>query len=290
MAKKINRYTFSDISTSSSYIVKNFVIANSDDTISDISLDHPFSFNGVVLIICRKGSDRIRINYKEYTVDESTIITILPNQVVERFDYSKDLFVDFLAFSFEFISDFVLPKDFNIPQRIANQPVLKISEEDLTNLLKYRSFIIETFNNKRYKYFEQTLKGQLFSLMTVIASLYAELGSEPKAKASSRNEEIVEQFLLLLREHHKTERTATFYADKMCLTSKYLSTTLKKVTGRSINSWIEDASVLSAKILLKSTNLTVLQISEEMNYPSSSYFGRFFKKSTGMTPVEYRES
>jgi len=93
-----------------------------------------------------------------------------------------------------------------------------------------------------------------------------------------------------LKDNYKTERSPRFYADKLFITTKYLSSILKKVTGRSINSWLEEAIILGAKLLLKSTDLTVLQVSEELSFPNPSYFGRYFKKATGMTPKDYRDS
>lgn len=270
-------------------MIKNLILTNNNENLSNISFEDPFSFEGIIFGICLKGSDKIKINFKEYTLEENSILTILPHQIVEKNDDSENLFIEILAFSPDFISGLIMPKDFELPKRIMDNPILKISPEKIQNLLRFHSFIIETFNNEHHIFFEEVIKGQLYSLLMEIASLYAEQEVKPKEKATSRNEEIVEQFFLLLKDHHKTERSATFYADKIFVTPKYLSSVLKKVTGRTINTWIDEAAVLASKILLKSTSLTVLQISEELNFPNSSNFGRFFKNYTGMTPIEYRE-
>jgi len=76
----------------------------------------------------------------------------------------------------------------------------------------------------------------------------------------------------------------------MCLTPKSLTSTIKKLTGKSVLKWINDAVIISAKTLLKSTDKTALQISEELNFPDCSLFCRFFKKQTGMTPGRFRAS
>lgn len=290
MAKeKLEQITFSNISSSTPYMIKNLILTNNNENLSNISFEDPFSFEGIIFGICLKGSDKIKINFKEYTLEENSILTILPHQIVEKNDDSENLFIEILAFSPDFISGLIMPKDFELPKRIMDNPILKISPEKIQNLLRFHSFIIETFNNEHHIFFEEVIKGQLYSLLMEIASLYAEQEVKPKEKATSRNEEIVEQFFLLLKDHHKTERSATFYADKIFVTPKYLSSVLKKVTGRTINTWIDEAAVLASKILLKSTSLTVLQISEELNFPNSSNFGRFFKNYTGLTPIEYRE-
>jgi len=290
-SQKLDKLTFANLPDSASqYMIKNFILSKSDAIDEEISFEHPFSFEGIVFIICLKGSGRVKISFKEYYVEKDTIMTIFPNQIVERGTHSEDFLVELLAFSPDFLSDLHIPKDFDLPRKILQEPILKVSTEEVQNLLRYHSFIIETFSNKNQRFLEQIIKGLLYSLLLEIANLYSGQSVEEKEKSSTRSEEIVEQFLLLLRNHYKEGRNASYYADKMCITPKYLSGTLKKVTGRPINSWIEDAITMGAKLMLKSTNLTVLQISEELNFPNPSYFGRFFKKNTGMTPREYREN
>lgn len=289
--QELDSFDFSNINPAAPYIIKNFILFNSNDKPLDINLEHPFSFKGIVFIIGLKGSGKMKIDFKEYCIKENSVLTVLPNQITENVEHSDDFFIELLAFDFDFLSDIPLPKDFNLPQRIARSPMLDLSEGDMQNLLRYHSFIIDTFNNKKSFLFEQIIKGLLYSLLMEIAVLYTEQDNNGKEeKPSSRKEEIVFQFLELLKDHYKNGRSSSYYADKMFITPKYLSSTLKKVTGRSINSWIEDAVLIGAKVLLKSTSLTVLQVSEELNFPNSSYFGRFFKKHTGMTPKNYRDS
>lgn len=288
---KLERLKFSDISESSPYIIKNFIASNNQRDKLDISFDYPFSIDAIVFIICLKGRGKVKINFKEYIVEENSISIILPNQIVEKIDHCENHVVEVLCCSIDFLSDLPFPNNFELPRRIAENPILKVTPEEIQHLLRYHSFIIETFNGKQNQFQEKIIKGLLFSLLMEIGTIY--LGQEgdiaPCEKMSSRNKEIVQQFMTLLKEHFKIGRTASFYADKMFISPKYLSAVLKKETGRAINSWIEQAAIMGAKMMLKSTNLTVLQISEELNFPNPSYFGRFFKKSTGMTPKYYRE-
>lgn len=289
--EKLKELKFSDINPETSYMTQTFILTNSDNTPVGIDFDHPFSFNEIVFSICLKGSARIKIDLKEYQVEQNSIITILPNQIIESLDHSEDFFLELLAYSIDFLTDIPIQKYFDLPRKVATNPVLCMEEEDMQNLLRYHSFIIETFNKKKSFLFEQIMKGLLHSFLMEIVVLYVAYEDKDKTeKVSSRSEEIVTQFLDLLKDHYKLGRSASYYAEKMFITPKYLSSTLRKVTGRSINSWIEEAVVLGAKILLKSTNLTIWQISEELNFPNPSYFGRFFKKNTGITPKKYRES
>ena len=288
VVNKLEKITFSKISeTDSSCMVKNFIIGDSNTKTIDTSFGCPFAFEGVVFMICLKGE----ISFKEYCIEKDAITIILPNQIVEKIDCSDDYSVNVLAFSPDFLTDLPLPKDLDLYRKIVGKPVLKVSAADVQNLLGYYSFIVETFNNSKHQLLKKVIRGLLFSLLIEIMNLYSKNNNvKINDNHSSRSEKIVEHFISLLRDNYKEGRTASYYADKMCITPKYLSSTLKKVTGRSISLWIDNAIILGAKLMLKSSNLTILQISEKLNFPNPSYFGRFFKKKTGVTPRHYREN
>ncbi|NMA73998.1 MAG: AraC family transcriptional regulator [Bacteroidales bacterium] len=288
---KLEKLTFSDLPDSvTPFNIRNIIITNNSNPPKYLSLDHPFSFDGIIFIICMKGRAKVRISFEEYEIKKNSIATVLPNQSIEGVEYSKDYSSQLLVFSPDFFSGLPLPKEYDIYKKIVQSPVLQTSEEGRLNLLRYYSFITETFNNKKHQFSEKIIKGLVFSLLLEITALYLKYGDEIKERNSSRNEKITEQFFSLLKKHYKERKPASFYADELFITPKYLSSILKKVTGRPVSAWIEDSITIRAKILLKSTELTVLQISEELNFPNPSYFGRFFKKKTGMTPRDYRES
>jgi len=92
----------------------------------------------------------------------------------------------------------------------------------------------------------------------------------------------------LVENHYKEHRGLEFYADKLFITPKHLSKVVKTTSGKPANEWIDEYVVLEAKALLKSTNMTVEQISNELNFPSQSFFGKYFKRVTGMSPREYK--
>ena len=99
---------------------------------------------------------------------------------------------------------------------------------------------------------------------------------------------LVEKFLHLAQSYYKEQRGLEFYADKLCITPKHLSKIIKETTGKPANDWIDEHVALEAKALLKSTNMTISQISDELNFPSQSFFGKYFKRVTGMSPSEYK--
>ncbi len=78
-------------------------------------------------------------------------------------------------------------------------------------------------------------------------------------------------------------------ADKLCLTPHYLSSVIRETSGQTVMQWINQASDPKPKVLLKHSNLLVFQISDELNFPNPSFFSKFFKRMTGMTPAEYQK-
>lgn len=277
------------------YAIKNFIISDRSVYIPPLSANFPFVLDGIAFAICIGGGARIRINFREYDIEKNTIITILPFYVVEYLERTDDLLVEFLIFSVDFMTE--MPQSsssLDISKSLTEYPCLKVSEEEAEKYLEFHSFIVKQYKRRDHPFRPAMAKGLLYALLTETGAIYynkyVEDAEFRKSDSTSHQEELVERFFKLLLEHHKDEKTLQFYADKMFLTPKYLSTVVKDRTGRTAFSWINEALIASVKYMLKTTDMTVLQISEEMNFPNPSFFGRFFKKHTGMTPLQYRDS
>ena len=104
----------------------------------------------------------------------------------------------------------------------------------------------------------------------------------------NRAEEYFRQFTELLGEHYKHERSVGFYARQLCITPKYLTTLIKRISGKSVSEWIDNYVILEAKTLLKYSNMSVQEIAYYLNFPNQSFFGSYFKRNTGMSPSQYK--
>ena len=131
------------------------------------------------------------------------------------------------------------------------------------------------------------LRHLVMVMINMIAELYTELPSS-KSLSKSRTHEIIDDFYQLVLKHAKEQRNVNFYAEKLHLTPQYLSTFLKEKTGRSVSQWIDHLLILEAKTLLKSTNLSIKEISHELNFGETSIFCRYFKRISGVSPTSYR--
>lgn len=269
--------------------IKNFVVSEDRADIQDypFDFDYPQIMDGIAFAICVKGSGKIRINLREYKIEPCTIIVILPNSILEVVEQSEDLIVEFLLFTFDFISDLKLIIDVDIPKKIDQLACLKITEEETADLLELHAFIVKRYKKTDFLYREEIAKNLLQTLIYEVLQLYQDKRIE--YKTLTRKEKYLQTFVSLLFENHMKERSVRFYANRMFITPKYLSQIVREVSGMHIQQWIDDMVVMAIKALLKSSNMTILQISEEMNFANPSFFGSYFKKRTGMTPLQYRK-
>ena len=100
--------------------------------------------------------------------------------------------------------------------------------------------------------------------------------------------DIFNRFIQLVNGHVRQEHKLSYYADRMCITQRYLGSVVHEVSGATAKEWIDRALVTEAKVVLKHSDKSVAQIAEELNFPSPSFFSKYFRRLTGLTPAEYR--
>lgn len=153
--------------------------------------------------------------------------------------------------------------------------LLKKTVEEDAELVTYHELVLSLMN-----YFFQAMLGYV---------AYEEnLKPEGTLHGSSRDVQYFRHFVRELKANFRAERSVGFYADRICVTPKYLSSVVRQVSGRGPMQWINECVIVEAKNLLRFSDMTIQEISRELNFPTQSYFGRFFKKHTGMSPKEYK--
>jgi len=242
-------------------------------------------------LIVNRGEVCLSINLMKYKVRGKSIITILPRHILQIVSCSSDFRCEIIAFQPEFVQEMELVRNFvSHLTTIEQRPILTLNAEE-------DSFIHELYNllfrvHQRVQQEQGEVKGVVSSLLMSffygLCAMYDKHGIEISVKYLPRQEEIANRFRTLVFEHCNKERTVSYYADKLCITPKYLNTLAKETTGKSAWHFINEAVILEIKARLKSSSETILQISESMNFPNPSFFSKYFRKNTGMTPTEYR--
>lgn len=260
-------------------------------------LKYPCRLNAFCAFYCLKGNFGLELNGRQFHIEENTLVIYVPGNIVRIFDYSQDLFKDLdfviVAARRQYIAEagFDFAKVFQNSLEALSNPCIKLSEDEFDVLRKY--FIlgetIAKLDTPDKKLAQRSLGASVFYLMGNIWKNSINMASKAKptdAKATL----IYENFMHLLAENHIKEHGVAFYADKLCLTPKYLSQLVKKVSGRSAPEWIDSMIILEAKNLIKYSRKSIKEISFDLNFSSESGFCTYFLGQTGMRPSEYRDN
>lgn len=239
--------------------------------------------NKVFPVIVLQGGAMVEIDGKTHLIHAGTFLYLYPNHLVRQISRTEDLLFEYLWFDFDFLSDFPLLLKADISEYVGKNPCLQLDEKDSRLVKKYYDLIAERYQESN-EYIAIT-KGLLFSFILEISRLYS---GENISVSHTRQDELTDRFFFLLHRHYKEERSVSFYADKLYISDKYLMRVLKKSTGQTFHFWVIDFVMREAKLLLRSTTLSITEISERLNYPNSSFFSRVFRLYAGMSPKEFR--
>ncbi|WP_243349735.1 helix-turn-helix domain-containing protein [Parabacteroides sp. FAFU027] len=250
---------------------------------------YPSRTDCIAFALCVEGSAEIEINLNYYKIIPNTVCVILPDHLIRVISMSEDISLRFFAISESFMNSIQLNlrADFSIYLFLRDHPVVNMAEDEKELILQY----YEMIHSKKYIENPVTREfvvnnlflAMLYEMMALVQSRYL-----PSGIRKSHKEEIFATFKMLIFEHFREERGLNFYADKLCLTPKYLSTLCKSLTGKTAAEWIEDVVILEAKALLKTPGMNIQIVSDRLNFPDQSFFGKYFKRLTGITPGEYK--
>ena len=246
----------------------------------------PYKLQHAAICICTAGSCSIKVNLQHYDVESPMLVTLMPGQIVEGIDYSPNFDGITIVLSKRFIDMLNLPGWQQQYMMLFNNPVNAISQETLRNLQIFYTILHKAASDEENPFRLQVIENLIRVFFYGGVSKFRKL----EGSAASSKNNIVERFMELVQEHYREERLIGFYADKLCITPKYLSKLIKEHTGRSAGEWIDNHVILEARAMLQSSDMTIQQIAASLNFPNQSFFGKYFKRATGLSPKQYRSS
>ena len=260
-------------------------------------LKYPVRFDGYIIFFLRSGHFTIDLNLNSYEVKPQSLLVNVPGNIIKLTSYEEDHIGDaqlyFVLVSKELMSGirFDFNKVYQESLSLLKNPCITLSEADVALAEGYftlaREVVLSDKENKK------EMLGSLVTSFTYMAMDVCTRALNEARKAqtpsSARVNQLFERFIALVTEYHNTERGMAFYADKLCLTPKYLSKLVKQASGRSAPAWIDSFVILEAKNMLKYSDKTIKEIVYALHFPNQSVFYKFFKAHTGMTPSEYRK-
>lgn len=238
--------------------------------------------------ICQEGYVDIILDNQKIRLTPNTLCVVLPSSILGLYGYSAD-FKGFGAnASILFIDELFIPNIGNYYSFIRSNPVNNISQSRISWFKNIVYLINEKLEQSQDKLTIHVIQNLLNSLSYEIISCFNVDKKLIQNSKSTRQDEIFRDFIAILNKNHKKERSLAFYANELCMTTRYLSSVIKEKTGHSASFWIENTVISQAKNMLRNTTLSIIQISEELNFANASFFCQYFKKYAGVTPYDYR--
>ncbi|MDR1880557.1 MAG: helix-turn-helix transcriptional regulator [Tannerellaceae bacterium] len=252
----------------------------------------PVRMNALFMALVLQGEARVSLDYVPYTLSSNSFIIIMPTHIFQVAWMTPDIKSRLLMVDKSFLDGcHPIPK-ISPPMnymRLRNNPCMTLEPEEAAHLDGCIRQLREKIGFRTHAFHKEVLQNAFTGFLLELGNIMdgkEELFVKPSL---SRKEELLNSFLQLLFEHAKEQHLVSFYADKLFITPQYLSLILKELTGKPANSWIDDALIIEAKVLLKMPDTTIQQVSNQLNFSDQSTFGKFFKKHLGISPTEYRK-
>lgn len=246
-------------------------------------LDTPFSINDYRMGVVVQGQVHTIVNLTERHVREGDIVMLGPGTIVQPLEISADLRVKGLVV----LPDFPLTfSPSELPAFSGRQTFLQLHPDE-TDLSIAHQLLDAVWGIVCLRYDASVVSGLVASVFQHWNRVYQSQTDEHRV-AATREQEILEQFLRLVNQYAAREHQLHFYADRLCLTDRYLGTVVRQASGVAAKAWIDRALVMAIKVKLRHTDLTLKQIADELAFPNPSFFSKFFRRAAGQTPMDYR--
>lgn len=264
--------------------------ADMDDNID--CFEGPFRTEEFNLILILKGSVKGRINLHEIEIGKHSVLFTAPNVVKQMIYKSEDCKFAGFAFSSSFLAQIGIPqKRQDILELLSNVriPHIRLSKEECENIFGYFKNISRIYaqtESKTLSYTEELIHTNFLSVfyeLGNIARRYKKINNK-----FSRKEDMVMQFGTLAVKHFKERKQLQYYADQVYVTPKYLTETVKEITGKTAGEILDELLMKEAKLLLRDSGKDIGEISNLLNFSDQSFFGKYFKRHAGVSPKQFR--
>ena len=246
----------------------------------------PFTINDYRLGMIVRGEAVINFNLVDRHLSSGTLVYIGPGSIINPIRLSDDLEIYGIGLFADFPMPFAqgqFPSAFNGQVRDFQLPV---GDEDLQTARN----ILDTLWHLVHQpdYHRSTVSSLVAALMHHYDRLFHQQ-TNTLAVTRSREQTVFDRFIQLVNQHCREHHQIAYYAERMCLTERYLGTVIRQTSGATAKDWIDRALITQAKVLLRHTDHSVLQVSEELHFSNPAFFSKYFKRLVCATPLEYRE-
>ena len=251
---------------------------------------YPVRLKCEIFVLCLSGEVDALVNLNQIEVRPYDVITLTPGSIFQISEIRGDLQIYFLGFSAGFMdrsgqSRSMLDTIF----LTLGRPVITLKPEGARMLEKYLQMLIDMYEHFSEK-IRQEIATNLYADIQKGISLIYQTRQHDKADTPSKSELLCRNFMQLVIQHYHETRNVGWYADKLGISHAHLCSIIKQTTGKTCVDFISSMVIMDAKSQLKSTQLPIQTISDQLNFANISFFGKYFKRYVGMSPLEYRNS
>lgn len=252
----------------------------------------PSRLNALIIGVGTEGETSLTSNLQEFRLKKDSLFIFSPKHILQVQSNNR-----FKAHLIVIAPDFL--KRINIDTKrmmplflqFGSLPCMELTHAESQSLRSFISMVEQELKGSETDFSSEILGGLIAATIYKVGDIlthYLTEHPEVDSPIHNRAEEYFRQFTELLGEHYKHERSVGFYARQLCITPKYLTTLIKRISGKSVSEWIDNYVILEAKTLLKYSNMSVQEIAYYLNFPNQSFFGSYFKRNAGMSPSQYK--
>ena len=271
-------------------LMRECITASSDSQMQVFRF--PCRIDAFIIGVGTEGETSVSFNLHEFRLKKDSIFIFTPKNVlqVNSQQYFK---ADVIAISPDFMRRINIDIKNMMPLflKFVENPTLALTPEESRSMRGMIAQIERETRGPETHFSFDIVSGLIAATIYKVGDImYHYLAEHPEGQNNSHNraEEYFKQFTHLLGEHFREERSVGFYARQLCITPKYLTTLIKRISGKSVSEWIDNYVILEAKTLLKYSTMSIQEIAYYLNFPNQSFFGSYFKRNTGMSPSQYK--
>lgn len=271
-------------------LMRECITASSDSQMQVFRF--PCRIDAFIIGVGTEGETSVSFNLHEFRLKKDSMFIFTPKNIlqVNSQQYFK---ANVIAISPDFMRRINIDIKNMMPLflKFVENPTLALTPEESRSMRGMIAQIERETRGPETHFSFDIVSGLIAATIYKVGDImYHYLAEHPEGQNNSHNraEEYFKQFTHLLGEHFREERSVGFYARQLCITPKYLTTLIKRISGQSVSEWIDNYVILEAKTLLKYSTMSIQEIAYYLNFPNQSFFGSYFKRNTGMSPSQYK--
>lgn len=253
--------------------------------------EHSCRTESGAILFCRRGSATVTVDQLRDRVTRDTLLLLLPGSILHLNERTDDFRVRFCAFSLELFSEAAYRLDPSFFHILHEHAIIRLPDRIIEGVRNWFQMASYTYRDRGNIFRNTIIRNRLQNVLLEAFDKTQRFAPDVHSQTgTTRQADLFQRFVALVHEHCTEQREVAFYADRLCISTRYLSTIIRSVAHSTAKEFIDRSVVLEIKMLLGSTELSVQEIAYRLHFPDQSYLGRFFKKHTGVSPTEFRNA